>query len=347
MKWNWKKGLALAGPVSTLALIGCGPDGDGLEARPEASLGTYRAALTVYEQAAVDTANTSPDCTSLGDFYWEVGNGAAKRFGFSRGTSVTETTVMPLASSSKWLYASAYVQAKGYVNLSAAEKQRLNFTSGYLESTDALTVCGDAGTTVSVCYGPSYKDVSYRPLQDGRFYYDGGHMQKLALDDMGGRTGTGLVSVVDWLNAQLGTGFPETSGAVAVAGGFWGSAEQYRLFLQKLLNTQYAMSLRLNADSVPAYPGGPNVAYTPVPAGVPFHYGLGHWIERESVNGVMTVTGHSSAGMFGFYPWVDAARSQYMVLARARLNTTGGDGEMSRVCAQRIRKAYESGVPQP
>jgi hypothetical protein len=297
----------------------------------------------VYEQAAVDTANGSPDCTSLGDFYWEVGNGTGKLFGFSRGSTVSETTVLPLASASKWLYASAYVQSKGYANLSAAEKKRLNFTSGFIEAGDIA--CGDVGTTVSECYGPSYKNVSYRLLQDGNFFYDGGHMQKLALEDMGWRMGTGVASVIDWLNGQLGTSLPQSPGAVAVAGGFRGSAANYRVFLQKLLNNQYAMSVRLNADAVPAYAGGPGVTYSPWTVGQAY-YGLGHWLEGESVNGVWRVTGHSSPGLFGFYPWVEAGKSQYMLLARARMGGPGGEGELSLLCAHDIREAYALGVPR-
>jgi hypothetical protein len=338
MKRTWKTGLILAGGLLTTGLIGCGAGGEGPEELPDTNPGTSRAALTVNEQAAVDTANTSPDCTSLGDFYWEVGDGTGKRFGLSRGTTVTETTVMPLASASKWLYASAYVQAWGYLNLSAAEKKRLNFTSGFIEGNDAA--CGDTGTTVSDCYGPSYKNVSYRIFQDGNFFYDGGHMQKLALDDMGGRTGTGFASVVDWLNNQLGTSLPRTPSAVAVAGGLWGSAANYRVFLQKLLTNQYGMSVRLNADAVPAYAGGPGVTHTPWKTGQAY-YGLGHWLEREAVNGVWQVTGHSSPGKFGFYPWVDAGKSQYMILARARNN--GDEGELSRACAQRLHQAYTQG----
>jgi hypothetical protein len=70
---------------------------------------------------------------------------------------------MLLGSASKWLYASAYVQSKGYRNLSTAEKKRLNLTSGYLEGSNAN--CGAVGTTVSACYGPSYKNVSYHRRQ--------------------------------------------------------------------------------------------------------------------------------------------------------------------------------------
>jgi hypothetical protein len=343
MKRHWKKGLISAGGLLALGLIGCGPGEDGLESPAEETPGTSRAALTVNEQAAVDTAHYSASCSSLGNFYWEIGAGAGPRFGFSRGSSVTAATQMPIASASKWLYASAYVQARGYVNLGAEEKKRLNFTSGFIEASNSG--CGEPGLTVSTCYGPGYKDVTFRLLQNGRFFYDGGHMQKLANDTLGGRRGTGLASVMDWLNGQLGTPLPETDSAVAVAGGFSGSAAQYRVFLTKLLNHQYEMSALLTADAVPAYPGGPNVTSTPWVTGQAY-YGLGHWLEREQVNGAWTLTGHSSPGLFGFYPWVDATKSRYMILARARLLSPDNEGEKSRVCAQAIRRAYDSGVPQ-
>jgi hypothetical protein len=298
----------------------------------------------VYEQAALDTANTSASCKPLGNFYWEIGNGAGPLYGIPRGSGVSATTVMPIASASKWLYAGAYVQARGYANLSTDEKKRLNFTSGYIDENTVL--CGDAGTTVSACYGPAYKNVTYRPLQNGRYFYNGGHMQKLALDDIGARTGTGLVSVMDWVNNRLGTTLPESDSDVAVAGGFSGSAAHYRVFLMKLLNNQYELSSKLTVDAVPAWQGGPNVSFTPWTAGQAY-YGLGHWIEGESVNGAWTVTGHSSPGAYGFYPWVNAARNRYMLLARNRQLAADEEGEKSRACAQTIRKAYELGVPQP
>jgi hypothetical protein len=343
MRRTWKRGLIPACGFVTLCGIGYGAEAEGFSGLSPTDTITSRPALTVHERAAVDTANGSPDCTSLGDFYWEIGNSTAKLFSLKRGSSVSETTELLLASASKWLYASAYVQSKGYENLSADEKKQLNFTSGYLEGPN--TNCGDAGTTVSECYGPGYKNVSYRRLQDGAFFYDGGHMQRLATGDIGERTGTGVASVVDWLNGQLGTSLPEANGTVAVAGGFRGSAAQYRVFLRKLLGNQYAMSVRLNADAVPAYPGSPGVTYTPWTAGQA-DYGLGHWLERERVNEVWTVTGYSSPGRFGFYPWVSAGKRQYMLLARARLTGSGGEGELSRVCAHRIRRAYMLGRPQ-
>ena len=346
MKRNGKTQFLSVCGLLALGIIGCGPGEEGGPG-PEADVasGTAQAALTVYEQAAVDTANSSASCTSLGNFYWELGNGTAPLFGFSKGTSVAATTVIPIASASKWLYAGAYLQAKGYANLTVEEKKRLNFTSGFIDANS--TLCGDPGTTVSDCYGPAYKDVSFRSIAHGKYFYNGGHMQKLALDDIGSRKGTGVLSVVDWLNNQLGTTLAESDSSVAVAGGFSGSAAHYRVFLMKLLNNQYELSTRLTADAVPAYNGGPNVAFTPWSGTGQAYYGLGHWIERDLVNGVWTVTGHSSPGAFGFYPWVNAAKTRYMVLARNRQLFGDEEGEKSRVCAQAIRKAYETGVAQP
>lgn len=345
MKRHGRTTLISARGLLALGLIGCGTAEDAFEPGPDAPPGTSQAALTVYEQAALDTAQTSASCTGLGNFYWEIGNGAGPLYGFTRGSGVSATTVMPIASASKWLYAGAYVQSRGYANLTPDEKKRLNFTSGYVD--ENTTLCGDAGTTVSECYGPAYKSVSYRPLQNGRYFYNGGHMQKLALDDIGARKGTGLASVMDWVNNRLGTTLPESDSDVAPAGGFSGSAAHYRLFLTKLINNQYELSSKLTVDSVPAWQGGPNVSFTPWSGPGQAYYGLGHWIEGETVNGVWTVTGHSSPGAFGFYPWVNAARTRYMLLARSRQLFGDEEGEKSRACAQVIRKAYELGVPQP
>ncbi len=171
-------------------------------------------------------------------------------------------------------------------------------------------------------------------------------MQKLALDDIGARKGTGLASVMDWVNNRLGTTLPESDSDVAPAGGFSGSAAHYRVFLMKLLNNQYELSSKLTVDAVPAWQGGSSVSFTPWTAGQAY-YGLGHWIEGETVNGVWTLTGHSSPGAYGFYPWVNAARTRYMVLARNRQFLGDEEGEKSRACAQTIRKAYELGVAQP
>ena len=53
----------------------------------------------------------------------------------------------------------------------------------------------------------------------------------------------------------------------------------------------------------------------------------------------------SSPGAYGFYPWVDAERSFYGVLAR-EVPATGGIGYGSAVCGRAIRKAWLTGVAQ-
>jgi hypothetical protein len=52
----------------------------------------------------------------------------------------------------------------------------------------------------------------------------------------------------------------------------------------------------------------------------------------------------SSPGAFGFYPWIDAARKHYGIVARYELSS---DAYLHSVlCGQPIRKAFLSGVPQ-
>jgi len=51
----------------------------------------------------------------------------------------------------------------------------------------------------------------------------------------------------------------------------------------------------------------------------------------------------SSAGAFGFYPWIDAGRRYYGVIAR---RDSAGEGYDSARCGRLIRKAWLSGVAQ-
>ncbi len=53
----------------------------------------------------------------------------------------------------------------------------------------------------------------------------------------------------------------------------------------------------------------------------------------------------SSAGAFGFYPWIDAGKTWYGIVAR--MDTAGGgSGFDSALCGQLIRKAWITGVAQ-
>jgi CubicO group peptidase (beta-lactamase class C family) len=86
-----------------------------------------------------------------------------------------------------------------------------------------------------------------------------------------------------------------------------------------------------------------NAAYSPTDED--WHYALGHWVEDDAATVAAGNVAYSSAGAFGFYPWVNQARNLYGILAREE---TGGtqEGFASARCGQLIRLAYVTGVAQ-
>ena len=54
---------------------------------------------------------------------------------------------------------------------------------------------------------------------------------------------------------------------------------------------------------------------------------------------------YSSAGAFGFYPWIDASRTWYGIVARAAVDDNGM-GFASAQCGRLIRKAWVVGLAQ-
>jgi hypothetical protein len=84
---------------------------------------------------------------------------------------------------------------------------------------------------------------------------------------------------------------------------------------------------------------GLNVAaYSPVPSTETWHYSLGHWVEDDPIVGDGAF---SSAGSFGFYPWIDATKTNYGIVARSAQQ---GQGYASAQCGRLIRKAWTTGV---
>ncbi|MBK7549435.1 MAG: hypothetical protein IPI20_17215 [Rhodoferax sp.] len=68
---------------------------------------------------------------------------------------------------------------------------------------------------------------------------------------------------------------------------------------------------------------------------------MGHWVEDDRL--VRRRPPMSSPGAFGFYPWIDASKTYYGVLARQGAAGTGVD---SVNCGRLIRKAWVTGVAQ-
>ena len=83
----------------------------------------------------------------------------------------------------------------------------------------------------------------------------------------------------------------------------------------------------------------PTAVYSPSP--LAWHYSYAHWVEDEPTTGDGAF---SSPGAFGFYPWIDATKTYYGILARAVVG--GGAYLESAMCGRLLRKAFVTGTAQ-
>lgn len=325
------------GALFTAALLcGCGGGGDSpapAPSPPSAPSDAQRLA------AATATAkSTSNACAAIGPFYWEIGDRNARLAsdsvaGTGTGSSTrvyTASTVLAIASASKWLYA-GYVAQKRAGALSASDIQFLNFRSGY-SNFDHCT----AQQTVDSCLADGTNG-AYSAATDGFFFYNGGHMQKHAsLIGLGALDNAGLAAEV---RAQIGSDIALSYFQPQPAGGVISSADDYARFLRKLLGGQLQMAALLGSHPVCTNPSTCAQALaTPVPSTMSWHDAIGHWVEDDPASGDGAF---SSAGAFGFYPWIDASKTWYGVLAREV--SDAGAGADSAICGALIRKAWVSG----
>lgn len=321
---------ALAATTSLL-LAACG--GGGSSDPASAAPPTEAARI----DAATRTAQTNALCVAVQPFYWEIGDQAqAHAFGSVGGSSYTASTRMAIASASKWIYG-AYVLEKTAGAPSAADIKFLTFQSGY--STMKSASCAFA-STVDDCLATGTNG-SYSTATDGKFSYDGGHMQKHAsLAGLGALDDAGLAAEVQ---SRIGD-FGFTYSQPQPAGGVAATPAQYAAFLRKMLAGQLQIAAQLGSHAVCTNPATCTSAdYTPVPANESWHYSLGHWVEDDPMVGDGAF---SSAGAFGFYPWIDRTRSWYGILARHAFQVGGGEGMDSAQCGRLIRKAWVTGVAQ-
>ena len=293
-------------------------------------------------QAVKVTAETSPQCRPARPFYWEIGD-AGKTLAHGRvGMRAPEADMlMPIASASKWVYA-AYVAELRAGKLTSEDIEFLTFRSGYTRFKRCLS--SDTVDTCEKTLSNGVQDAATR----GKFFYSGGHMQKHAeLIGLGTLDNQALAAQ---LRKVLGTEIPESYNQPQLAGGIVASASSYAGFLRKLLAGKLALSGMLGSNAVCTNPANCEQAVsTPIPARMSWHYSLGHWVEDDPQTGDGAF---SSAGLFGFYPWIDASRSYYGIIARTSLLGTllGGEAQRpaleSAECGRQIRKAWATGVKQ-
>jgi len=294
--------------------------------------------------AAKTTAERSTGlCADIQPFYWEIGDATARLGSGSvnkvgNPTTYTAQTQMSIASASKWVYG-AYVAERRNGSLTAEDIQFLTFRSGYTNFTPGGCNNDD---TVGSCVARSTNGI-FTPANIGRFAYDGGHMQKHASllapgMNIGAMANAALTSEV---RRVLGTEIGLLYTQPQLAGGIRSSAADYAVFLQKTLAGNLRIGALLGTTSTCTNPATCSTAInTPIGGGVNWHYSIGHWVEVDAISGDGAF---SSAGAFGFYPWINANKSLYGIVARLSL---AGGGEASAVCGARIRKAWETGVAQ-
>ncbi len=328
---------ALAAYAASLALAACGggsnddpppPSGPGLAQRTAAASATAQ--------------STTNACAPIRPYYWEIGDGQQRLASGSvaaPGNPVTYTasTFMPIASASKWLYG-AYVAERRGGALTSEDIQFLTFRSGYT----SLSTLGDcrADDTVGDCVARGDNDVQ-TPAHVGKYYYNGAHMQKHASlpapgMGLGALDGTALATEMRRL---LGADIHFTYGQPQLAGAARSTADDYARFLRKLLQGELRLGALLGAHKVCTNPATCAEAIsTPMTNGADWNYSLGHWVEDDPATGDGA---YSSAGGLGFYPWIDAGRRWYGIVAR---NGALGGGDESAACGALIRRAWVTGV---
>ena len=324
--------------AACVLLAGCG--GGGGETA-SASGGSGGVTVTTTDPgriaAATATAQSATNaCAGIRPFYWEIGDRASALASGSVSspastTVYTQTSMMSIASASKWLYAT-YVAEKRAGVLNADDYRYLNFESGYT----SFVSC-DQGQTVAACQAMGTNG-DYTASNDGKFFYNGGHMEAHAVRfGLGALNNAGLAAE---LKSQLNPDGNLFYTQPQLAGGVYTSPAAYASVLRKMLGGQLKMGALLGSHAVCTNPRScPTAVSAPIPPGESWHYSIGHWVEDDPKVGDGAF---SSAGLFGFYPWIDASKTWYGVVAR--LEEAGALDSVD--CGRIIRKAWLTGQVQ-
>lgn len=341
--------ILAAGCGGSAATSSAGPDGQApdafvSDAAPDAGADVLGDANANGSSAATETASTNASCTSIAPFYWEIGDVSGVVVSGVTGRGLVEqTTPLNIASASK-LWWGAYVVERFKANPSDIDLEAMEMRSGrtnFADCTGATTVdacCAkgglDGGTNCDVAPG----DVGY-------FDYGGGHFEGYAQALMlGGDDDAALAAAY---GALLGTELSLSFTQPQPAGGMKMSASVYGQFLRKILSGQLAIRDYLGMSPVCTLPRScPMAHYSPSP--LAWHYSYGHWVEDEPTTGDGAF---SSPGKFGFYPWLDATKTYYGIVAREDLLPGNGTIEdapyyKSVLCGRAIRKAFFTGTAQ-
>ena len=124
-----------------------------------------------------------------------------------------------------------------------------------------------------------------------------------------------------------------------LAAGIATNAAVYAGFLQRIMRGELKMAALLGANATCTNPASCATAVSSPAVGLDWGYSVGHWVESVPAGD----GAFSSAGAFGFYPWLSADKTLYGILARQSL---AGGGIDSAKCGALIRKACNAGIAQ-
>jgi hypothetical protein len=280
-------------------------------------------------QAVQQTLQTNPLCTAINNLYWEIGDVHGALASGRAGVLFGPNTEMNIASASKIVFG-AYVVERFKADLSGADFRAMTMRTGYV-SLD-YTTCVSAAT-VGDCFQTAS---AHTAADDDLFFYQGGHFQKYAMDlGLGADDNAALAAEI-----ASRTGVNLAYSSPQLAAGVHTSPAMFATFLQRVLSGALALKDHLGENAVCTLPSAcPAALSSPVPEA--WHYSWGHWVEDAPGVGDGAF---SSPGAFGFYPWIDATKTYYGMLARYAL--TGNPAVESVACGRLLRKAFLTGVPQ-
>jgi hypothetical protein len=296
--------------------------------------------------AASAVAHAHRSCLSARPFYWEIGDrDAIKVSGTEGGSLPLSSTSLPISTSSEWIFAAWLVQSRAGA-LTPADIRALTMRSGYTHLQISRCVQGFPGSphpqTVTRCFHAAHlvggNNSDFQASQVDRFFFNGGHVQQLAASDprLSGLDAAGLTAAI---GSQLGTANTFTYESPLLDAGIRTTPAAYAGFLRKTLAGQLLIGQQLGADPVCTNPSRCSQALnTPLPLTENSHFSLGHWVEDDPRTGDGAF---SDPGLLGFYPWIDASRTWYGVLARS--SSAPGSYVVSMQCGRQIRKAWLTG----
>ncbi len=321
---------------------GATSDAGGTADAPSSDSGPSAPTLDERKAAASAASKSDAVCKGIPSFYWEIGDVNGVIVSGAQGNLFGRDSPMAIASASKLVFG-AYVVERFKSDLTQVDMNAMRMMSGYVNL--IYEHCLGAAS-VATCFHTAGNDQP-EAQEVGYFDYNGGHFQKYAIDlGLGDDDDAKLEADVKSL---VGTELAFTYGSPQLAAGIKTSPGDYAVFLQKILAGKLAIKDHLGESAVCTLPGRSCATAFQSPAPLAWHYSYGHWVEDQPAGtaggGAATDPAgdgaFSSAGAFGFYPWIDATKTYYGIVARYALTSTAY--LESAECGASVRRAFATG----